>query len=87
VCTFHKGLTLGDISRRQIMRCLTRIARGFGEVFGLVNLARLLCHSFTVSPSSASRRIVQTGDRIASSPAGVSLIAIWCPSPRLSIQP
>jgi hypothetical protein len=29
---------------------------------------------------------LQIGDRIASSPAGVSLIAIWCCSPRLSIQ-
>ena len=73
-----------------LAKCLTRIARGFGEVFGWLNLARRLCHSFTFSPSSASfasRPMVQTGDRIASSPAGVSLIAIWCPSPRLSIQP
>ena len=70
-----------------LAKCLTRIARGFGEVFGWLNLARRLCHSFTFSPSSASRRMVQTGDRIASSPAGVSLIAIWRFSPRLSIQP
>jgi len=44
-------------------------------------------HFFTFSPALPAGGWLQMGDRIALSPAGVSLIAVCCFSPRLSIQP
>jgi hypothetical protein len=40
-----------------LAKCLTRIALGFGDLFGRLKPARRLCHFFTISPSSTSRRM------------------------------
>jgi hypothetical protein len=52
-----------DLAKR-----LTRIALGFGGRLGWLNPARRLCHFFTFSPSSTSRRMAS--ERVGSSSFG-----------------
>jgi hypothetical protein len=54
-----------------LSKCLTRIALGFGDLFGWLNLARRLCHFFAFSPSATRRRIAWARLRVLSLDAAI----------------